>query len=224
VSTLARGAIDVAATIKRVGIIPVMRAESRVHVSAVVETLLAANLPIIEITMTVPDALASIVEISRRFGNRLLVGAGTVTDAETAQRAVDAGAQFIVSPGVVEEVIDAALRGGVLALPGALTPTEIIRALAAGASMVKIFPIAAVGGASYIRALRGPFPGVDFVPTGGVTIEMTRELLRAGAAAVGVGSELISGEAVRRGEHSAIAELAQRFLSEVERARGGLRV
>lgn len=166
----------------------------------------------VEITMTVPNAIDAIGELAKRFAGRVLIGAGTVTDAETARRTIDAGAEFIVTPCLVPEVIETANRAQVAVLPGALTPGEIFEAFRKGGDMVKIFPAQSVGGAAYVRALRGPFPGIPLVPTGGVTLENVAEMFKAGAAAVGVGTELISKEALARGDYAAIGALAEKFL------------
>jgi 2-dehydro-3-deoxyphosphogluconate aldolase/(4S)-4-hydroxy-2-oxoglutarate aldolase len=204
--------------IRAVGIIPVIRTESADAALAVVEALAEAGLAVAEITMTVPGAMDAIASVAKRFGERVLVGAGTVTDADTARRAVDAGAEFIVSPCLVPEVIDAARRSDVAVLPGALTPTEVLEAFRLGGDMVKVFPAQNVGGASYLRALRGPFPEIPLVPTGGVTLDNVREMFEAGAAAVGVGGELISKDALARRDYAAIGALAARFLAAVREA------
>jgi 2-dehydro-3-deoxyphosphogluconate aldolase/(4S)-4-hydroxy-2-oxoglutarate aldolase len=203
--------------LREVGIIPIIRAPSADAVVPVAEALLQAGLPIVEITMTVPKAIDAIGAVAKRFGGKLLVGAGTVTDAETAKRAVDAGAAFIVSPCLVPEVIDAAQHADVAVLPGALTPTEVFEAFGAGGDMVKVFPVQSVGGAAYLRALRGPFPDIPLVPTGGVTLENIGEMFKAGAAAVGVGSELISRDALARRDYAAIGALATQFLAALRR-------
>lgn len=205
--------------IREVGIIPVIRAASADAALAVVEALVQAGLTVAEITMTVPNAIDAIASVEKRFGGEVLVGAGTVTDAETVRRAVDAGAEFIVSPCLVPEVIDAARRAEVAVLPGALTPTEVFEAFRLGGDMVKVFPAQSVGGAAYLRALRGPFPDIPFVPTGGVTLDNVREMFDAGAVAVGVGSELVSKDALARGDYDAIGALAARFLAAARKAR-----
>jgi 2-dehydro-3-deoxyphosphogluconate aldolase/(4S)-4-hydroxy-2-oxoglutarate aldolase len=169
--------------------------------------------------MTVPGAIDAIAAVSKRFADKVLVGAGTVTDAETAKRAADAGAEFVVTPCLVPEVIDAVRNAGVAVLPGGLTPTEIFAAFSAGADMVKVFPAQNVGGAAYLRALRGPFPDIPLVPTGGVTLDNIRAMFDAGAAAVGVGSELISKEALARRDYAAIGALAAKFLEASRTAR-----
>jgi 2-dehydro-3-deoxyphosphogluconate aldolase/(4S)-4-hydroxy-2-oxoglutarate aldolase len=198
--------------LREVGIIPIIRASSAEAVVPVAEALLQAGLPICEITLTVPNAIDAIGAVAKRFSGKVLVGAGTVTDAETARRAMDAGAEFIVSPCLVPEVIEAAQRAGVAVLPGALTPGEIFEAFRAGGDMVKVFPVQSVGGAAYLRALRGPFPDIPLVPTGGVTLGNIADMLKAGAAAVGVGTELISQDALARRDYAAIGARAKQFL------------
>jgi 2-dehydro-3-deoxyphosphogluconate aldolase/(4S)-4-hydroxy-2-oxoglutarate aldolase len=210
---------SVVATLRDVGIIPVIRAESADAALAVVEALASVGLAVAEITMTVPGAIDVIASAAKRFGDRLLVGAGTVTDAYMADRVVDAGAAFIVTPCLVPEVIDVARREGVAVIPGALTPTEILEAFRQGGDMVKVFPVQNVGGVTYLRALRGPFPDIPLVPTGGVTLDNVREMFDAGAAAIGVGGELISRDALARRDYGSIGALAGRFLAAVRSAR-----
>jgi len=211
--------------LRDVGVIPVVRCNSADIAAHVTDALVEAGLPIAEITMTVPNAIEAIERLAHRYASssdgeqRALIGAGTVIDAEFARRAVKAGAQFIVSPGLVREVVDVARSAGLAVLPGALTPTEILAAAGAGADLVKVFPVQSVGGANYIRALRGPFPDLPLVPTGGVDLDNTAEFIRAGAAAVGVGSELISREALARGDYAAIGARASQFVSAVKGAR-----
>ena len=220
----------VVSALREVGIIPVIRAPSADAAIAVVEALMQAGLTVAEITMTVPNAIEAIASVAKRFGDKVLVGAGTVTDADTARRAVDAGAEFIVSPCRVPEVIDAVRRADVAVLPGALTPTEVLEAFRLGGDMVKVFPVQSVGGAAYLRALRGPFPDIPLVPTGGVTLDNMREMFGAGAAAVGVGTELISKDALARRDYAAIAALAAQFVAAAQQARairpivGGIKV
>ena len=201
------------ATLREVGIIPIIRAgKAVVDVVEVVEVLTNAGLPVAEITLTVPTAIEAIGAVAKRFAGKVLVGAGTVTDAEAARRAIDAGAEFIVTPCLVPEVIEAAHRAKVAVLPGALTPTEVFEAYRLGGDMIKVFPVGSVGGAAYLRALRGPFPDIPLVPTGGVTLENVAEMFQAGAAAVGVGTELIA--------KGAIGARAKRFLAAVRQVRG----
>ena len=207
------------AKLREVGIIPIIRAPSADVIMPVAEALLLAGLPIVEITMTVPNAIDAIGKVAKRLAGKMLVGAGTVTDAETARRAVGQGAAFLVTPCLVREVIEAAHEAGAAVLPGALTPGEVFEVFRAGADMVKVFPVQSVGGAAYLRALRGPFPDIPLVPTGGVTLKNIGELFRAGAAAVGVGAELISRDALARHDYAAIGALAKQFRETVTQAR-----
>jgi len=211
--------LNAVATLREVGIIPIIRTPSGDAAVAVAESLMHAGLTVAEITLTVPNAIAAIGVVAKRFSGKLLVGAGTVTDAETCKRAVDAGAEFIVSPCLVREVIETAQRADVAVLPGALTPGEVFEAFRSGGDMVKVFPAQSVGGAAYLRALRGPFPDIPLVPTGGVTLENLAELFQAGAAAVGVGTELISQDALARRDYAAIGARAKQFLAALRQAR-----
>lgn len=207
------------AMIRSVGIIPVIRASSPDVALSVVEALARAALTIVEITMTVPSAIDAIGTTVRRYGDDVLVAAGTITDSATAQRAIDAGARVIVSPCLVTEVIETAKRNDVVVIPGALTPTEVFAAVSAGADLVKIFPAQSVGGPAYLRALRGPFPDLALVPTGGVTLENIGDFFRAGATAVGVGGELVTRELLYRGDYEGIGALAGQFMRALAVAR-----
>lgn len=207
------------ARLREIGIIPIVRTDSADVAIPVAEALLQAGLPVVEITMTVPNAIDTIAGLAKRVAGKMLIGAGTVTYAEAARRTIDAGAQFIVTPCLVPEVIEVAVRAKVAVLPGALTPGEVFEAFRKGGDMVKIFPVQSVGGAAYVRALRAPFPGIPLVPTGGVTLENIAELFQAGAAAVGIGTELISKEALARHDYAAIEALAKKFLAMVRKAR-----
>jgi len=198
--------------LRDVGIIPIIRASSADVVVPVAEALLQAGLPVVEITMTVPNAIDAIGAVAKRFGGKVLVGAGTVTDAETARRAVDAGAVFIVTPCLVPEVIEAARNANVAVLPGALTPTEVFDAHRAGGDMVKVFPVQSVGGAAYLRALRGPFPDIPLVPTGGVNLQTAADFLKAGCAALGVGGSLLTAEILRTDNWPELTRLARAFV------------
>ncbi|HYY70515.1 MAG TPA: bifunctional 4-hydroxy-2-oxoglutarate aldolase/2-dehydro-3-deoxy-phosphogluconate aldolase [Terriglobales bacterium] len=202
-----------------IGIVPVVRAASAAQAQAAAEAVRRGGIPIVEITMTVPGAVEVIRELVRSAGNDVLVGAGTVLDAETARRCLDAGAQFLVSPGFNAGMVAEARARDTVVMAGALTPSEIMAAIKAGADFVKIFPCAQVGGAAYIKALRGPFPSVPFVPTGGVTLATAAEFLRAGAAALGVGGELVERSALEQGKTLVIMENAQRFVEIVQQTR-----
>ena len=205
--------------IEEIGIIPSVRLSSAEEARFAAETVSQAGIPIVEITMTVPGALEVIAELARSMPD-LVVGAGTIFDVETARRCVDAGARFLTSPGLDLKVVEFALKEDVLAMPGALTPTEITAASHAGADLIKIFPCAQLGGASYIHALRAPFHDVALVASGGVNQHTAAEFIVAGAAAVGVGRELIPREAVQQRNQHWITELTRRFLGIVQEARG----
>ncbi|MFZ0821852.1 MAG: bifunctional 4-hydroxy-2-oxoglutarate aldolase/2-dehydro-3-deoxy-phosphogluconate aldolase [Candidatus Acidiferrales bacterium] len=209
----------VAEKITSVGIIPVVRASSAQQALLAVDAICAGGIPIVEITMTVPGAIEIIREVARTRGAYVLVGAGTVLDAETAERCIDAGAEFIVSPGLKVKTIDCALKANKLMIAGALTPTEVITAWEAGSDFVKIFPCGQVGGASYIKALKGPLPQVPLIPTGGVNLQTASEFIDAGAAALGVGGELVQAAALKAGKPEVIVEAAQKFLAAVATAR-----
>jgi len=183
------------------------------------EAVCEGGISIVEITMTVPGAVEVIRELAKSAGTEILVGAGTVLNAEMARRCVEAGAEFLVSPGFHRGMVEFAVREGKLVMAGALTPTEVITAWEAGADFVKVFPCGLVGGAKYIKALRGPLPHVPLVPTGGVNLETAGEFIAAGAAALGVGGELVSAEALKAGRTEIIVEGARRFLGVVRSAR-----
>jgi 2-dehydro-3-deoxyphosphogluconate aldolase / (4S)-4-hydroxy-2-oxoglutarate aldolase len=216
----ARG--DVCRRIEEVGVVPVIRTSSAELASRVAEAVLAGGISTLEITMTVPDALAVIRTLAERFGKRALIGAGTVLDADTASRCIDAGAAFIVSPGFDPATVAAAHARGVAACPGALTPTEVIAAWRAGADLIKIFPVAAVGGPAYLRALRAPLPAVKLLPTGGITLATAGEHIAAGAAAIGIGAELVDPAALARGDDALLTTRARQLLEVVRTARAGL--
>lgn len=201
-----------------IGIVPVIRASATAHVLSAAEALCAGGVPIIEITMTVPRAIDAIAQLSIS-AEAMLIGAGTVLDARTAERCIDAGAEFIVSPGLDIATVKACNSRGVLVIAGALTPNEVIAAWNAGSDLVKIFPCDAVGGARYIKLLKGPLPDVPMIPTGGVSLTNVADLIRAGAEAVGVGGELVSKAALSAGNLDQIARAAGQYLAAVREAR-----
>jgi len=209
---------EVHARIKEAGIIPAIRLASMEDARFAAESVYRAGLPIAEIPMTVPGALELISALVRDFPD-FIVGAGTVLDADTARRAVDAGSRFLTSTGMDMGVIEAAVAAGILVLPGALTPTEIIAAWKAGADLVKVFPCAPLGGDSYIRALKVALPQIGLVAGGGVQQHTAGNYISAGASAVGVGKELITHEAIRLRKTEWIQELAHRFMAAVKNAR-----
>jgi len=202
-----------------VGIIPVVRASSPQQALLAAEAVCAGGIPIVEVTMTVPGAIEVILQLAKTGGNEIVVGAGTVLDADTAQQCMDAGAVFVVSPGFDYRTVMVAKDNDVLVIPGALTPTEIIAAWHAGADLVKIFPCGTVGGAKYIKALKGPLPQVPMIPTGGVNLDTAADFILAGAEALGVGGELVSASALKSGKTGEITEAARQFVAIVRDAR-----
>lgn len=206
--------------IREIGIVPVVRAGSAEEAIAAAEAICAGGIPVLEITMTVPGAIETIRALSKKMGDRVLIGAGTVLDAETANRCIDAGARFVVSPSLDVPTIEACRGRGVAVFPGALTPTEVVTAWKAGANAVKIFPANAVGGASYLKSLKAPLPQVEMIPTGGVSLKTVAEFIAAGAIALGVGADLVDLAALRRGEANAITEKAREYVAAVKAARG----
>jgi 2-dehydro-3-deoxyphosphogluconate aldolase/(4S)-4-hydroxy-2-oxoglutarate aldolase len=202
------------------GVVPVIRVSSAVEALEVARAIHEGGISVIEVTMTVPGAMEVIKEVSRKFGEEVLLGAGTVLDPETARAALLNGARFLVTPTLNPEVIKMSNRYGAVIIPGALTPTEILTAWEAGADLVKVFPIAQVGGPSYIRAIRGPLPQIPLVPTGGVNLQNAGEFIQAGAAAIAAGGELVDRKAVAEKKYSVVVENAQKFLTEVKKARG----
>jgi 2-dehydro-3-deoxyphosphogluconate aldolase/(4S)-4-hydroxy-2-oxoglutarate aldolase len=213
---------DTLGRISRIGIVPVVRAASSAEALAVVEAIRAGGIDVIELTMTVPGAVEVIRELATRLGDAVVVGAGTVLDAETARACVLAGARFVVSPIVDPATITCCRTYDVPVLPGALTPTEVVRAWQAGAAMVKVFPCGAVGGASYVKALRAPLPQIPLVPTGGVSLENVADFIQAGAAAVGAGADLADVKKIRAGAAAEVSERARRYVRAIEQARAGL--
>jgi 2-dehydro-3-deoxyphosphogluconate aldolase/(4S)-4-hydroxy-2-oxoglutarate aldolase len=205
--------------IVEIGIVPVVRASSPGEARIAADAVCKGGIPIVEITMTVPGALDVIRELAKGSASDVLVGAGTVLNAEAARRCLDAGAQFLVSPGLNLHTVELAVREGKLIMAGALTPTEVITAWEAGADFVKIFPCGQVGGAKYIKALKGPLPQVPLVPTGGVNLSTAAEFIEAGAAALGIGGELVQADALKSNRPEIIAENARKFLAIVKQAR-----
>jgi len=212
---------QVLARITTTGLIPVIRASSAAEALAAVAAIQRGGLSILEITMTVPDAVALIGEVTRSVPEAL-VGAGTVLDPATAQACIAAGARFVVSPALDADTIRVCRDAGVAVLPGALTPTEVVTAWRLGADLVKVFPANAVGGPSYIKSLKAPLPQIGLVPTGGVNLQTAKEFLKAGAAALGVGADLVDLVALRRGDAAVITERARQFVALVKEARAGV--
>lgn len=201
--------MSVVERIREIRIIPVVRATSSDQALAAVEAIRAGGIPVLEITMTVPGA----VKVIESLAGRALLGAGTVLDAETARKCIDAGAQFIASPSLDVPTIETCRALNVPIFPGALTPTEVVTAWKAGASAVKVFPANAVGGAAYLKSLKAPLPQIEMIPTGGISLKNAAEFIHAGALAVGVGADLMQGEA------ASITAKAREYAAAVKSAR-----
>jgi 2-dehydro-3-deoxyphosphogluconate aldolase / (4S)-4-hydroxy-2-oxoglutarate aldolase len=208
--------------IEEVGIVPVIRASSPREACLAAEAVCKGGIPIVEITMTVPGAIEVIRELAKSCGSEVLIGAGTVLNAEDARRCIDAGAQFLVTPGFNRATVEFAARESKLIMAGALTPTEVIEAWTAGSDFVKVFPCGQVGGAKYIKALKGPLPQIPLVPTGGVNLSTAAEFIEAGAAALGIGGELVQAEALKSNKPELIVETARKFLEIVATTRAKL--
>jgi len=219
---MSRSKHDALAKIREVGLIPIVRAPSPEDAFKAAEAIVAGGIGIAEVTMTVPNAIRVMERVVERFGDKVLLGAGTILDPESCRAALLAGAEFIVTPSLDVRVIEVARRYSKVCIPGALTPTEVVAAWQAGADLVKIFPCGPVGGPQYLKALRGPFPHIDFVPTGGVNLETTPAYIKAGAAAVAVGSELVDLKAVREGRLDSITATARQYVEAVRAARAEL--
>ena len=209
---------EVRARIESVGIIPVIRVSSADEARFAATAIHCAGIPVAETTATVPDAVEVISDL-RPSIPKMLVGAGTILDVQMAQLCLDAGAQFLTSPGLVPEIVEFAKTKKVAVLPGALTPSEIITAWKAGADLIKVFPCAQVGGDSYIRALKAPFPDLPLIASGGVNQQTAFNFILAGASAIGIGPELIPKEPVQLRQEERIHELARRFTKMVKDAR-----
>jgi 2-dehydro-3-deoxyphosphogluconate aldolase/(4S)-4-hydroxy-2-oxoglutarate aldolase len=194
------------------GIVAIIRAPSSEQLVPVARALYEGGIEVIEVTFTVPNVLEIISEVRRDLGDRILLGAGTVLDGETARAAFLAGAEFIVSPVVNVDVIKLCKRYSKLVMPGAFTPTEVLTAWEAGADIVKVFP-AEVGGPNYLKALHGPLPHIRLLPTGGVNLQTLRDFVKAGACAVGLGTALVDKAAVEQGDMDRIRTLAEQYVS-----------
>lgn len=201
------------------GVIPVVRAKSSEEALRVVEAVRKGGIDIIEITMTVPNAIGVIQTIAKESGQGILLGAGTVLDAETARACILAGAEFIVGPCFDEQLIKVCKRYSKMVIPGAVTPTEIVRAWEEGADLVKIFPAQQLGGPDYIKAIKAPLPQILFNPTGGIDITNAADYIRAGASVVSVGSALIDKQALAEGKFEILTQKAKEFLKKVQEAR-----
>jgi 2-dehydro-3-deoxyphosphogluconate aldolase/(4S)-4-hydroxy-2-oxoglutarate aldolase len=202
-----------------IGIVPVVRTPSAETALAAIEAIYNGGIRAAEITMTVPNAVRALEKLADKFGDKIILGAGTVLDPETARICMLAGAQFFVTPALNLKTIEMAARYSKPICPGALTPTEVLAAWQAGADIVKIFPCDNVGGPKYIKALKGPFPQIEMIPTGGVNLNTAGDFLKAGACAVAVGGELVNAKLIKEGNYAAIEQAAREYLAVVAKAR-----
>jgi 2-dehydro-3-deoxyphosphogluconate aldolase/(4S)-4-hydroxy-2-oxoglutarate aldolase len=210
---------EILAFITGVGIVPVIRTATAEGAIRSVEAVFRGGIRAAEITMTVPGAVRALEKVADQFGDKMMLGAGTVLDPETARICMLAGAQFFVTPALRVSTIEMAKRYSKVICPGALTPTEVLTAWEAGADVVKVFPCGNVGGPKYIKALKGPFPQIEMIPTGGVNLDTTAEFLKAGACAVAVGGELVDGKTIQEGRYDVIEDRARQYLAAVAKAR-----
>ena len=202
------------------GLVPVIRVTSAAEAIDVADAIKVGGCSVIEITMSVPGAIDVIKELTKKYGDSIIMGAGTILDPETGRAALLAGAQFIVAPTLNLELIRLAHRYSAVVIPGAMTPTEILTAWEAGADMVKVFPAAQLGGPEYIKALRGPMPQILYVPTGGVSLQNAGAFIKAGATALGAGGELVDKKAMKEKKFNIISDNTRAFLKAIKDARG----
>src|SRR5580704_13151782 len=210
---------EILAFITEVGIVPVVRTSSAEAAVQAIEAMYRGGVRAAEITMTVPGAIRALETVADRFGDKIMLGAGTVLDPETARACMLAGAEFFVTPSLRLSTIEMVKRYSKVICPGALTPTEVLTAWEAGADVVKVFPCGNVGGAKYIKALKGPFPQIEMIPTGGVNLETAGDFLKAGACAVAVGGELVDAKSIKEGRFDVIEERARQYLAAIAKAR-----
>ena len=214
---------EILSSITEIGIVPVVRTNSAENALKAIDAIYNGGVRAAEITMTVPGAIRALEKCADRFGDSIMLGAGTVLDPETARACMLAGAQFFVTPSLKVSTIEMVKRYSKVICPGALTPTEVLTAWDAGADIVKIFPAGNVGGPKYIKALKGPFPHIEMIPTGGVNLETAGEFLKAGACAVAVGGELVDAKSVKEGRFDIIQERAKQYLAAVAKARAEIK-
>lgn len=206
-----------------IGIVPVVRTNSAESAIKAIEAIYNGGIRAAEITMTVPGAIKALEKVADQFGDKIVLGAGTVLDPETARICMLAGAQFFVTPALDVATIQMAQKYSKPIMPGALTPTEVLTAWKSGADIVKVFPAGNVGGPKYIKALKGPFPHIEMIPTGGVNLETAGEFLKAGACAVAVGGELVDAKTIKEGNYSVFEERAKQYLAVVQKARAEIK-
>ncbi len=214
---------EVQQRLEAAGIIPVLRARSAKEAMGAVEAMVAGGITVVEVTMTVPGAIDVLRDLKRSYGDKLLLGSGTVTDGAECVATIEAGAEFVVSPSLHMDVVAETKARDKVSLPGALTPTEVITAWRAGADFVKVFPCSAMGGASYLKSLKAPFPFLRLVPTGGVSLQTAASFLEAGASALGVGVDLVNVASLAEGKPEVITNAAKAYLEIIARTRAAMK-
>ena len=210
--------IEILNRIEDSGIVAVVRLNGSENLDQIINTLAAGGITAIEITMTTPDALAYIQQFSSKYGDRFLIGAGTVTDPETAVEVIEAGAEFVVSPILNPDIIHISHEFGKVVFPGAFTPTEIFKAWESGADVVKVFPATALG-PQYFKDIHGPLPQIKLTPTGGVSLSNAADFMQAGAVCLGVGTALLDKQIIKNEDWPALELKAKQFKAEVEKGR-----
>jgi 2-dehydro-3-deoxyphosphogluconate aldolase/(4S)-4-hydroxy-2-oxoglutarate aldolase len=211
---------EIVAKLREIGLVPVLRAESEEQALGIASAIADGGVTVLEITMTVPGAIRVMARLTKERPD-ILIGAGTVLDAETARMCMLEGAQFVVSPALNLKTIEMCQRYSIPVLPGALTPTEVVTAWQAGADVIKVFPASALGGAKYLKSLKAPLPQVELIPTGGVSLATAKEFLEAGAFALGVGADLVDTKTMAAGQPEKITESAKKYLEIVRTFRKG---
>jgi 2-dehydro-3-deoxyphosphogluconate aldolase/(4S)-4-hydroxy-2-oxoglutarate aldolase len=211
---------QIVAKLREIGLVPVLRAESEEQALGIASAIADGGVTVLEITMTVPGAIRVMARLTKERPD-ILIGAGTVLDAETARMCMLEGAQFVVSPALNLKTIEMCHRYSIPVLPGALTPTEVVTAWQAGADVIKVFPASALGGAKYLKSLKVPLPQVEMIPTGGVSLATAKEFLEAGSFALGVGADLVDTKAMAEGKPEKITESAKKYLEIVREFRKG---
>src|SRR5581483_304830 len=214
---------EILSSITEIGIVPVVRTNSAENALKAIDAIYNGGVRAAEITMTVPGAIRALEKCADRFSDSIMLGAGTVLDPETARACMLAGAQFFVTPTLKLSTIEMAKRYSKAICPGALTPTEVLTAWEAGADVVKVFPANSLGGPKYIKALKGPLPHIEMIPTGGVNLETAGEFLKAGACAVAVGGELVDAKRIKENRYEEMEQRARQYLEVIAHARGELK-
>jgi 2-dehydro-3-deoxyphosphogluconate aldolase / (4S)-4-hydroxy-2-oxoglutarate aldolase len=200
------------------GLVAVIRQPKKEQIHLIAEALVEGGVGALEITVDTPHAFEMIRDLKETYGDRVLVGAGTVLDAETAKTAIDAGSDFVFSPSFDKETVEITNRYGKISIPGVMTPTEMVQAYSAGADILKVFPGDALG-VNYIKNLQGPLGHIPMMPTGGVSVDNVEQFIKNGAVAVGAGGSLVNEKAIAEGRYEVLTETAKQFVENIKKAR-----